>query len=224
VGRRFKEVWLDKWTTVVGVVGDVKSHGLTGKTEPEVYRPFLQLPTRDMALVVRTHNDPMTVAALLREAVASVDAQVPVSEIRTAEQIISNSVAEPRFTMLLLASFATLALALAAVGVYGVISYSVSRRTREIGVRVAMGAMRADVLHLILRQALTLAGVGAVVGVAAAFAVTRVLRSLLYEVSTTDALTMVSVPLLLVGVALAAAYVPARRAARVDPSSALLGE
>jgi putative ABC transport system permease protein len=224
VGKRFKEVWLKEWTTVVGVVGDVKSQGLAGKVEPEAYRPLSQLPAHDLSLVVRTSNEPMALAPLLRTAVAGVDAHVPVSEIRTAETIVSSSVAGARFTMLLLAAFAAVALVLAAVGIYGVISYAVGRRTREIGVRVALGAPGGEVLRMVLRQALELAGIGAAIGVAAAFATTRVLQSLLFGVSATDPLILLTVPLLLVGVALLASYVPARRATKVDPMMALRAE
>lgn len=224
VGKRFKEVWLPEWTTVVGVVGNVKSRGLASETEPQVYRPFAQAPTLDMSLVVRTTGDPDAVIGSLRAAVAAVDADVPVSEIRMVEQMITSSVAAPRFTMLLLAAFAAVALLLAAIGIYGVISYAVTRRTPEIGLRVALGAQRGHVLRMVLRQALVLAVIGAVVGLGAALATTRALRSLLFGVSATDGVTLIAVPLLLMAVALLAAYLPARRAARVDPMIALRAE
>jgi putative ABC transport system permease protein len=224
VGKRFKEVWLREWTTVVGVVTDVKSHGLAGRIEPEVYRPFTQAPSRDMSLVVRTSVEPTTLAALLRAAVASVDAQVPVSEIRTAEQIVSGSVADSRFTTFLLAAFAAVALVLAAVGIYGVIAYTVSQRTREIGVRVALGARGRDVQWQVVRQGGRLALVGIAVGVVASLAAARLLSSLLFGVSTTDPITFVSVALLLGGVAVLASWIPARRAASVDPIIALRAE
>lgn len=221
VGKRMKPVWLDDWITVVGVAGDVRYEGLASKFEPEIYRPFPQAPARDMFLVVRTAHDSMTLAESLRDAVASIDATVPVSEIRTADQILSGSLAAPRFTTLLLAAFSAVALALAAIGIYGVLSYAVSCRTREIGIRMALGARRADVLRLVLGRALLLAVVGTVAGVGAAFLTTRVLQSLLFAVSRTDVLTFTLVPILLVGVALVAAYVPASRAIRVDPTTAL---
>jgi predicted permease len=222
VGKRLKRVWNDDWITVVGVVGDIKYHGLSKKVEPEIYRPFLQAPVRDMSLVVRAAvQDPTTLAGSLRQAVASVDATVPVSEIRTLDQMLSTSVATPRVTTMILALFAAVALTLAAIGIYGVLSYTVSRRAREIGLRMALGARRVDVLRMVLGQAMRLAGLGTVAGVAAAFATTRALDTLLFGVSRTDPLTFVVVPLLLLGVAGIAAYVPASRATRVDPTTAL---
>jgi putative ABC transport system permease protein len=157
--------------------------------------------------------------ASLREAVASVDATVPVSDIRTVDQLLSSSVAASRFTTVLLATFATVALTLAAIGIYGVLSYGVSRRAREIGVRIALGARRVDVLRMVLGHAVVLAGLGAVGGVGAALATTRVLETLLFGIGPTDIVTFVVVPILLVAVV--AAYVPARRATRVDPVIAL---
>jgi len=224
IGKRFKEVWLDAWTTVVGVVGDVRSYGLASEVEPEVYRPFSQLPAREMSLAVRAAGDPATLAGGLRAAVGAVDPNVPVSEIRAIEHIVSGSVAGSRFTMVLVGGFALLALALAAVGIYGVISCTVGRRTREIGLRVALGARGADVLGAVLRRALLLAGLGAAIGVTAALGATRLLESLLFGVTATDPVTFVGVPLFLVVVALLASYVPARRATRVDPMTALRQE
>jgi putative ABC transport system permease protein len=223
VGKRLKPVWkVDGWITVVGVVGDIKYSGLAKKVEPEIYRPFLQAPERDMSLVVRTAvADPTTLAASLRQAVASVDAMVPVSEIRTVDQLLARSVATPRVTTMLLALFAAVALTLAAIGIYGVLSYTVSRRTREIGVRMALGARRGDVLRMMMGHALLLAGLGTTAGVAAALATTRALDSLLFGVSRTDMLTFAIVPVLLLIVAVIAAYVPASRATRVDPMIAL---
>ena len=221
IGRRFKEVWLKEWTTVVGVVGDVRHTALDEAAGLEVYRPFAQVPVRDMSLVIRTTNDTAPFAASLRAAVADVDATVPISDVRTADQILARSVAAWRFTTFLHGTFALLALTLAAIGIYGVLSYAVSRRSREIGVRMALGASRADVLRMVLRQALTLAAIGTIGGVVAAFAATRLLKTLLFEVSPTDAVTFTAVPLLLVAVACLAAYIPASRATRVDPTIAL---
>jgi putative ABC transport system permease protein len=221
VGRRLKRVWNDEWITVVGVVGDVKYKGLASKIEPGIYRPFVQAPTRNMSLVVRTSQDPAALAASLRDAVASIDATVPVSEIRTVDQLLASSVATSRFTTVLLAAFATVALTLAAIGIYGVLSYAVSRRAREIGVRMALGARRGDVLRMVLGRALVLAGLGTVAGVGAALATTRVLETLLFGVSTTDTVTFAVVPILLVAVAFLAAYAPASRATRMDPTTAL---
>jgi predicted permease len=221
VGKRLKRVWNNEWITVVGLVGDVKYDGLASEIEPEIYRPFLQTPARDMSLVVRAASDPMMLAGSLHEAVASLDRTVPVSEIRTLDQLLASSVATSRFTTLLLAAFATVALTLAAIGIYGVLSYAVSRRAREIGVRMALGARGVDVLRMVLGHAAWLAGAGMVGGVAAALATTHVLEGLLFGVTRTDTATFVVVPILLAGVALLAACVPAIRAIRVDPAIAL---
>jgi putative ABC transport system permease protein len=221
VGKRLKRVWNDDWITVVGVVGDVKYDGLASRIEPQIYRPFLQEPAANMSLVVRTAHDPTALAASIREAVASVDATIPVSDIRTIDQLLSSSVATSRFTTVLLATFATVALTLAAIGIYGVLSYGVSRRAREIGVRIALGARRVDVLRMVLGHAVVLACLGAVGGVGAAVATTRVLETLLFGIGPTDIVTFAVVPILLVAVAVVAAYVPARRATRVDPVIAL---
>ena len=221
VGKRLKRVWNDEWITVVGVVGDVKYDGLANEIEPEIYRPFLQTPAHDMSLVVRAASDPMMVAGSLREAVASLDRTVPVSDIRTLDQVFASSVATSRFTTLLLAAFATVALTLAAIGIYGVLSYAVSRRAREIGVRMALGARRVDVLRIVLGHAALLAGAGLIGGVAAALATTHVLEGLLFGVTRTDTATFAVVPIVLAGIALLAAYVPASRAIRVDPAIAL---
>jgi putative ABC transport system permease protein len=206
---------------VVGVVGDVRYDGLASEIEPEIYRPFLQMPADDMSLVVRATHDPATLAGSLREAAASLDRTVPVSEIRTLDQLFASSVATSRFTTLLLAAFAGVALTLAAIGIYGVLSYAVSRRAREIGVRMALGARRVDVLRMVLGHAALVAGAGLVGGVAAALATTHVLEGLLFGVTRTDTATFAVVPVLLAGVSMLAAYVPASRATRVDPAIAL---
>jgi putative ABC transport system permease protein len=221
LGKRLKAVFNDKWITVVGVVGDVKYDGLASEIEPEIYRPFLQTPAHDMSLAVRVAQDPTTLAGSLREVVASVDRTVPVSEIRTLDQLLASSVATSRFTTLLLAAFASVALTLAAIGIYGVLSYAVSRRAREIGVRMALGARRGDVLRMVLGHAALLVGAGMVGGVGAALATTHVLDGLLFGVTRTDMATFAVVPILLAGVAFLAAYIPARRATRVDPAIAL---
>ncbi len=221
VGKRLKRVWNDEWITVVGVARDVKYDGLASEVEPQIYRPFQQAPPLDMSLVVRTASDPMPLAISLRETVASLDRTVPVSEIRTLDQVLATSVATWRFTTLLLAAFAALALTLAAIGTYGVLSYAVSRRAREIGVRMALGAQRVDVMRMVLGHAALLAGAGTVAGVAGAFATTHVLEGLLFGVSRTDTATFAVVPILLGGVALLAAYIPASRATRVDPTTVL---
>jgi putative ABC transport system permease protein len=185
LGKRLKPVYNDEWITVVGVARDVKYERLTSETAPTIYRPFVQTPTLDASLVVRTASDPAALVASLRAAVAAVDRTVPVSETLTLEQVVAGSVAASRFTTLLLAAFAAVALLLAAIGTYGVLSYVVSRRAREMAVRMALGAQRADVVRMVLGHAAWLAGAGTVGGVAAALATTHVLEGLLFGVTRT---------------------------------------
>ncbi|MBI3665165.1 MAG: ABC transporter permease, partial [Acidobacteria bacterium] len=218
----------EDWLTIVGVVGDVKQEKLGAPSAAIIYIPYLQVSQPFWlgwaSFVVRTATEPAGLAPALRRAVEAVDPDQPVHEIATMEQVVSASIAEPRFQALLLGVFSALALLLAVVGIYGVMAYSVTRRTREIGVRMALGAQRADVLRLVVGEgmALTLLGLGA--GVAGALAATRVLASFLFEVKATDAATFAAVSLLLGAAAAAASYIPARRAATVDPMAALRHE
>ncbi|HEV7472695.1 MAG TPA: FtsX-like permease family protein, partial [Pyrinomonadaceae bacterium] len=210
---------------IVGVVGDVKQFGLIAPTAPELYTPYTQPPgpgsTQTMTLVVRTSADPEALAPTLRREVLSVDPDQPVYEVQTMEAVIDKAVSYQRLNMQLLGIFATLAMTLAVIGIYSVMSYQVSQHTREIGIRMALGAQPRHVLRLILRQGLTLTFIGVVLGVAGAFALTRLLGSLLFGVTTTDPITYVVVSLLLTLVALLACIVPARRATKVDPLLAL---
>ena len=225
VGQRFKPVWVKPWVTVVGVVGTVKRDSLSSAGEVSIYLSTRNtagfwFPTQ-MTLALRTDATVAAVAPRLRAAVASVDPTVPVKAVRRVVDLVSDSAARARFTMLLLATFAAVALVLGAVGVYGVVAYAVARRTREIGVRMALGARGSDVLAMVLREGGTLTAVGVALGVAGALATSRVLAGFLFGVTPTDLAVFVSVPAVLGIVALGACVIPARRAARVDPVTAL---
>jgi ABC-type antimicrobial peptide transport system permease subunit len=206
---------------IVGVVGDVRHLGSDRELLPEVYLPLLQHPLPFMTLALRTNPDPLGLTAAVHNQVLSVDKDQPVYDVQTMEQRLADSMAPRRFNMLLLGIFAGVALVLAAVGIYGVMSYSVTQRTHEIGIRMAMGAGKNDVLKLILRQGMVLALLGLATGLAGAFFLSRVLASLLFQVSATDPLTFAGISLSLLAVALLASYLPARRAAKVDPMVAL---
>ncbi|MCW5556578.1 MAG: ABC transporter permease, partial [Verrucomicrobiae bacterium] len=213
-----------EWTTVIGVVEDVRHQGLDRGIEPAAYLSYRQLPRPMMALVLRSSAVPSSLAASLRQAVSEVDPALPVFDVRTMKARISDSLAGRRFPLLLLGGFAALALLLAGIGIYGVIAYLVTERTREIGIRMALGAQQRNVLALVVGQGMRLALAGVGIGLAAALALSRVLRTLLFEVQPTDPLTFATIPLLLVTVALLACWLPARRAARVDPTEALRSE
>jgi putative ABC transport system permease protein len=211
-----------KWLTIVGVVGDVKQTNLNAETEPAIYLPHTQSPSPLMTLVVRTRSaDPTSVAASVRGEIRALDRDIPVTSMRAMEQVLAASVSQRRFSMLLLGIFAGVALLLAAVGIYGVMAYSVTQRTHEIGIRMALGAQGGDILKLVVGQGMILALIGVAIGLAAALLLTRVMMSLLFNVSATDPLTFAAVSLLLITVALIACYIPARRAMRVDPMEAL---
>ena len=226
VGRRIEFQGMEphpQWMTVVGIVGDVLDSGLTGRAEPQVFAPFTQhLNGRlsDPNLVVRGAGDPTLLVSAIRESIRSIDKNVPV-EFSTMDALLADSVGQQRFQMRLLALFASLALALAAVGIYGVVSYSVSRRTHEIGIRVALGAERADVLRLVLAEGARLAIIGVAIGIVGAVSLSRVLASQLYGIGAMDVGTYAGVSVVLLAVALAATYIPARRAMAVDPLVAL---
>jgi putative ABC transport system permease protein len=229
-GKRLKIGPLDSpnsWMTVVGVVGDVRQTGLYGDLRMDIYVPYAQerrgfIAPRD--LVLRTKGDAASVAGAVREAIWSVDKDQPVSHVRTMDQVFAAAISQERFQALLLGLFAALALVLACIGLYGVISYAVAQRTHEIGVRMALGARPGDVLRLVLRQGMSLTVVGLVLGIAIGSVATRVLTDMLYGVTARDPLTFVGVPILLLLVAFLACYIPARRATRIDPLAALRRE
>ena len=229
IGQRLKlnppaRIWRNERFTsfeIVGVTRNVKSAGLNSEPEPTYYVPTTQAPLQDMTILVRTQSDPTAIVPALRSAVWAIDPNQPVSNINTLEKLMSDSIAQPRLNMLLMGLFGALALILAAVGIYGLLSYAVTQRTREIGVRMALGASMADVLKLVMKQVVVLALIGEVIGIAGALALTRVMRGMLFAVTPTDATTFVAVSAVLLAVALLACYFPARRATRVDPLVAL---
>ncbi|MCI0404008.1 MAG: ABC transporter permease [Acidobacteria bacterium] len=206
---------------IIGVVGDVKHSGPDTEARPMTYWPHPRFPYPFMNVVVRTQGEPLSVVGAVRHEVQALDPAQPIADVRTMEQLVANSVARPRFNMLLLGVFAAVALVLATVGIYGVMAYSVAQRTHEIGIRLALGAQRGDVVKLIVGSGLGLAVGGVVLGLAGAFALTRLLASLLFAVTPTDPGTFAGVAVLLMAVALLACWIPARRAMRVDPMVAL---
>ena len=214
----------DPWLTITGMVGDIREFDPLTPPRPTIYFPITQFPDSGGILrdwVVRTAGDPLTVAASARSAIRSVDKDLAVTRVRTMEEVHSLSMASQRLNLLLFSFFAAMAFVLATVGTYGVMAYSVAQRTREIGIRMALGARRTDVLRTVLVQGFRLAALGLLVGLAAALALSRLMTSMIYGISSTDATTFITVVLLLAFVALAACYIPARRAMRVDPMVAL---
>ena len=235
IGKRIRWGVYTPWQTIVGIVGDVNDEPLGQPVQLHVYRPYLQMAdlffedsrfgdVRSMNLTARSQTDPASLTSAVIGQIHSLDPDLAVAHIRTMAQVISSSVAGPRFNTLLLGVFAGVALFLAAIGIYGVMAYAVTQQTHELGIRLALGAQPRNVLHLVLRQGVRLAGVGATFGVAAALALTRLMAGLLYGVSATDPVTFSCVVILLLAIALLACYVPARRAMRVDPMVALRHE
>ena len=214
----------EKFREIVGIVGDVKQYGLARPSTLQTYEPYSQMPFSGVSLVVRTEGNPAALSGAIRSEVLAIDKEQPVSRIRTFDQIIYDSVQQQRFLMLLLGVFAAVALILAAVGLYGVMSYAVTQRTHEIGIRMALGASGGNVLRLIVGYGMMLAALGVAIGLAGAFVVTRLMETLLFSISTTDPLTFAGLSLLLTGVALVACVAPARRAIKVDPMLALRHE
>jgi predicted permease len=221
------------WLTIVGVIKDVKQGDWQREPENEYYLPYLQVKSyREethpwvayMTLVIRTSGNPLALSRAVQNTVWSIDKNLPLSQVETLDQVIAASVWQPRFNLLLMGSFATLALVLAAVGIYGVMAYSVTERTHEIGIRMALGAKQRDVLQLVVREGMALAAIGAAIGLAGAFVVTRLMSGLLYQIKETDPVIFAAVPCLFASVAFLASYIPARRATRVDPMIALRWE
>ncbi len=226
IGKRFKfpERKASPWCTVVGVTGDMHRQGLEKQVAPQVFRPLSQSPDNEMDMLVRTTSDPLKVAAEVRSEIQSIDKTVAKFGVATVERQLGEQTAERRFHMSLIGLFSFIALLLSAIGIYGLMHFFVIQRAQEIGVRMALGARYGNVLALVLRQGLTLAGIGAVVGTVGALGLTQLLSSLLYGITPTDPLTFVLAPALLIGVAALACWLPARRAARIDPVQALRQE
>jgi predicted permease len=224
IGKRLK--WgppesKDPWLTVVGVVGDVKQSALEVETTPHTYEPLLQKSSGSVNVALRASGNPAGLASALRTTVWALDPQLAVAQVRTMDQVITESTTSRRFNLFLLAGFAFLALVLSAIGIYGVIAYSVVRRVREIGIRMALGASGSDVMRLVIGRGLLLLGIGIAIGIAGALALTRSLASFLYGIRPTDPLTFAAVVVILASVAFLASYIPARRATKVDPMIAL---
>lgn len=209
---------------IVGVVGDVRQLGLDDTPGSELYIPYAQWPSDEMYIVVRTQSQPSSLIPIVEKAVWSVDPDEAVTDVRTMDEWVSKEAASRRFMLQLIGAFALIAIALAAVGIYGVLSCWMRQRTHEMGIRMALGAQQRDVLKLVLGQGTRLALIGVALGVAAALELTRLMSSLLFGVSATDPLTFVAVALVLVATGMLACYIPARRAMRVDPMTALRHE
>jgi putative ABC transport system permease protein len=209
------------WREIVGIVGHVKHKGLDGESRVQYYIPHSQAQNAFMTLVLRTSGDPTSLTGAVRGAISQLDKDLPVFRVKTMEQFVADSMAQRRFAMTLVGIFAAVAMALACVGLYGVLSYSITQRSHEIGIRMALGAQVADVLRLVVGQGMLLALAGVAMGIVGAFLLTRLMANLLFEVKERDPLTFVAIALLLTLVALVACFVPARKATKVDPMVAL---
>jgi putative ABC transport system permease protein len=225
VGQRFKRNRADsRWITVTGVIANARTESLSLAEVPQIYLSLYQSQSRRLAIFLRGHLDAAAIPEELREQLQAIDPTLPISGSQTLNETVSASLTERRFSMEMVALFALTALLLAGLGIYGVISYMVSERTHEIGIRIALGAQKKNILQMVLRQGLGLAIAGAAVGLVGALVVSHLMAGLLYGVRPTDSVTFSSVALLLLGVALLACYIPARRAMRVDPLVALRHE
>ncbi|PYV41927.1 MAG: hypothetical protein DMG06_15650, partial [Acidobacteria bacterium] len=209
------------WYSIIGIVGDVKDGGLESDPRPQIYRTYLQYPARGMTLLVRAASQNTGLTDVVSKVVWAADKDQPIYKISTLQQLVGDSLKPKRFCMWLLQVVAAVALFLAALGIYGVISFAVRQRTHDIGVRVALGAQRRDVLKLVIFEGMRPALIGLVVGLAGAYGSTRVLTNLLYGISPTDPGTFAAIAIVLTGVALLACYLPARQATKVDPMVAL---
>jgi predicted permease len=219
-----KRIYLGRLTTpmeVVGVTADIRNVALVSEASPEIYMPFAQRPWRSIDLILRTSGDPHTFITTARHLVATVDKEQPVTDVRTLDEVLAESRTQPRLIMFLLGVFSSAALLLAVVGIYGTLSYLVEQRTQELGIRMALGASRADILAMVMRQGMTITLGGVVVGTALSLVLTRLLAGLLFQVSGTDPATYIAAAFAFAAVALVAIYVPARRATRVDPILAM---
>ena len=229
IGRRIRTGGFDvtpdtPWMTIVGVVNSVKQDALDAESRIAYYRFQGQTPSRAMNVVVRSATEPAGLTGAVTREIRTLDPDLPIYKMRTMEERVEASLAERRFSMLLLTLFAVLALGLAAIGIYGVMSYLVGQGTREFGIRLALGAAPRDLLLLVVRQGMSIAVVGMVLGLAGAFALTRFMRTLLYGVQASDPVTFAAIAATLTLVALVACFVPARRAARIDPIVSLRTE
>jgi len=226
IGKRIKETGHDSrdfWFTVIGVVGDVRDSGLGLESNPEVYGSSVQLGTESLrtTVVLRTHAEPSRLVPAIRKEISALDSKQPIAHVQTMEEVLARSVAPQRFNMTMIVLLACIALVVGTAGIYGVIDYSVAQRTHEIGLRMALGAQKSNVLSLVIGQGMRVVGVGILLGVSGAWGLTRVMERLLFEVKPTDPLTFSAVSLLLGGIALLACWLPARRAAKIDPVEAL---
>jgi putative ABC transport system permease protein len=224
VGRRIQPGMAGAFCPIIGVVEDVKNAGIDRPTGTELYLPYTQKAgsgNNDAFVVLRSNGDPSSLASAVRQEVQRLDPAIPVSNVRLMEDVLSSAQSRPRFLTLLLTLFSGIALIIATVGIYGVISYSVARRSKEFGLRMALGARPTNILGLVLKQGFLLTGIGVVVGLIAALILTRLMASLLFGVKTTDVITYLGVSALLAVVATLATYIPARRATQVDPLKAL---
>jgi putative ABC transport system permease protein len=229
VGKRLRlGVDSEGWREIVGVVQHVKQNGLDEEDRPQIYRPWTQITPKMSAsflratdMLVKTTVEPTSLTGAIKKEIQTIDKDQPIAQVQTLADRLDTSVAPQRFTLVLLLGFALIALLLASAGIYGVMSYAVTQRTHEIGIRMALGARAIDVLRLVLANGMRLAIVGVAIGLAGAFALTRLMRSLLFGVTPTDAVTFLAVSIVLIGVALLACYIPARRSTKVDPLVAL---